>query len=77
MTVDRRAELEGHLARIDLALDSSKVTGSEVASLLRERRITVTELASMGQPVGSKIDEVKQRRESRRRGIAKSAAPSA
>ena len=74
--IDRRVELEKHIEHIDSALRSVKVTGSEVASLLRERRITVTELASMGQPVGSKIDEVKQRRESRRRGVAKSAASS-
>jgi recombinational DNA repair protein RecR len=74
--IDRRVELEGHIARIDMALESGETTGSEVASLLRERRITVTELASIGQPVGSKIDEVKLRRESRRRGVAKSAASS-
>lgn len=74
--IDRRVELELHIELIDVALGSAKVTGSEVASLLRERRITVAELASMGQPVGSKIDEVKQRRESRRRSVAKSAASS-
>jgi hypothetical protein len=75
--MDRRVELESHLATIDTALASRDIKGSEVASLLRERRITLTELDSMGQPVGSVMDEVKKRRESRRRGVAKSAASSA
>jgi len=76
MVLDRRAELEAHLVHIDSALESPKVSGSEVASLLRERRITLTELDSIGVRVGTLTDEVKRKRESRRSGIAKSAASS-
>jgi hypothetical protein len=75
MVLDRRAELEAHLEHIDAALNA-KVSGSEVASLLRERRITLTELDSIGVRVGTLTDEVKRKRESRRSGIAKSAASS-
>ena len=76
MVLDRRAELEAHLEHIDAALESPKVSGSEVASLLRERRITLTELDSIGVRVGTLTDEVKRKRESRRSGIAKSVASS-
>lgn len=63
---DRVAELEESMADIRLAL-AEDMSGSERAALLREKRITLAELASLaGVEKGSTIDELAGRREDRR-----------
>lgn len=65
MATDRLAELEQHLAHLDAALKLAEP--KEVAALLRERRITLGEIAALGGvEKGSAIDELAQRRADRR-----------
>lgn len=65
MASDRLSELASHLTRLDEALDEAE--SKEVAALLRERRITLAEIAALGGvEKGSAIDELAQRRADRR-----------
>lgn len=71
---DRMAEFESHIARIDemLATDPGAAT---VAALLRERRMTLNAIESLTvtDGPGSTTDEVRRKREERRRAVAKEA----
>ena len=62
---DRVAELRKNLRHLDEAVQRAEP--KELAALLRERRITLSELASLGGvEKGSSIDELARRREDRR-----------
>lgn len=62
---DHVEELEQHLKHIDVSL--SVAEPRELAGLLRERRITLNEIAALGGiEEGSRIDELARRREDRR-----------
>jgi hypothetical protein len=71
--VDRRVELEQHLSllneAISVALNGEKGAVGAVAGLVRERRLTLNELAAV-QPAGKSRDEVAAKRSARRAAVA-------
>jgi hypothetical protein len=69
--MDRKAELEKHLTWIDGAL--ADADPNVMAGLLRERRITVNELASAGAVMGSVRNDLTAAREKRRAAAAAAA----
>jgi hypothetical protein len=73
--IDRRAELEVHVELIRKALGAAET--KDVAALLRERRITLAELAEVSVGGRNSVrDEVLARREKRRAAAqAPKAAP--
>lgn len=72
--MDRRVELENHLTHLDAALERSEPR--EVAALLRERRVTLRELAEVPKTNGRSIrDELTTRREARRAAAQTAEAP--
>jgi len=71
---DRFAEFEQHLALIDQAL-ADDPSPSETSALLRERRMTLNAIESLVIVAeDTAADEVKAKREARRRSVAASAA---
>ena len=67
---DRFDELESHVTRIDAAL-AGDCTASEISSLLRERRMTLNAIDDMIILVAdTPADEMKAKREVRRKKLA-------
>ena len=72
--IDRTAELTKALAHIDAALSAAEPNA--VAGLLRERRITLAEMADLeGVEKGSTVDELANRRTTRRTTAGMVASP--
>ena len=67
--MDRRTELLAAIKLLDKTLKGPiggefGLSGSEVTALLREKRITLSEIATLGEErAGSVTDEVKERRD--------------
>lgn len=65
---DQRAALRASLDDLQNTLDNDlELSGTDRASLLREKRITLSELASLGKEVGvSRLSQMKQEGAARR-----------
>lgn len=75
--MDRITHLEEAARMIDHVLEvGADLSGSEISALLREKRITLAEIASLeGVKEGSTVDELTRRRQDRRAaaGVAQAA----
>lgn len=69
--MDRKAELKKHIVWLDEAVRSAEPAA--VAGLLRERRQTLNELASVGATVGTVRNDIAAAREKRRAAAAAAA----